>query len=367
MKHELYDDVAEWNLASGAGLCMDIEAWLERYIADRVANGVSDKTVSSYRDAISTFIEYIKQYENVLTIGDIGAKVVNNYLMWYQARLAALNEDKGIDVVSQNISGKMGRNDANVKIAPEYESTLSHRLTIIKQLFSFISQNNKEQHDLTRIFPFLSKIKIHQRATKYLTPQEMNALIEFMQQWPSQWKNYKRRDEKTAWQYALIALLYCYTAARADEVLSLKIKDITESSILHDGKYELFYIIGFQTTKGNKYRESAVKKELIEVFVEKVRALIDEDFYISSQFIKRKFINKKIADSTMYRFITWALASLGINKSGRHIIRRGYATNELAEGKDIGVVALDLGHESTHTTIKHYVKNNAELMMKRKL
>jgi integrase/recombinase XerD len=195
----------------------------------------------------------------------------------------------------------------------------------------------------------------------------MIELIGFMQQWPTQYKNYKRRDEKTAWQYALITLLYCYTAARADEVLSLKIKDITESSILHEGKYEEFYIILFQTTKGNKYRESAVKKELIEVFVEKIKSLISEDFYISSQFVDHNFINKKIADSTMYRFITWALKSLGINKTGRHIIRRGYATNELAEGKDIGVVAIDLGHESIHTTIKHYVKNNPELMMKRRL
>jgi integrase/recombinase XerD len=74
-----------------------------------------------------------------------------------------------------------------------------------------------------------------------------------------------------------------------------------------------------------------------------------------------------MADSTIYRFITMALSELSINKSGRHIIRRGIATNELANGKDIGVVALELGHESPNTTFKHYVKNNKELMMKRKL
>jgi integrase/recombinase XerD len=58
---------------------------------------------------------------------------------------------------------------------------------------------------------------------------------------------------------------------------------------------------------------------------------------------------------------------MGINKSGRHIIRRGYATKELSDGKDLAIVALELGHTSTNTTFSAYVKNNPELMMKRKV
>ena len=127
------------------------------------------------------------------------------------------------------------------------------------------------------------------------------------------------------------------------------------------------YLPHFKTTKGNKYREADVKRELIEPFVEKIKILLPEDYYISAQYSAGKFINTKMADSTMYRFITWSLKLLDINKSGRHIIRRGYATNELGEGRDIGTVALELGHASPNTTYRHYIKNNPELMMKRKL
>lgn len=79
------------------------------------------------------------------------------------------------------------------------------------------------------------------------------------------------------------------------------------------------------------------------------------------------YTNKKMPDVDMWKFTTYTLKAIGINKSGRHIIRRGYATKELADGKDLAIVAMELGHTSTNTTFSAYVKNNPELMMKRKI
>jgi integrase/recombinase XerD len=52
-------------------------------------------------------------------------------------------------------------------------------------------------------------------------------------------------------------------------------------------------------------------------------------------------------------------------KSGRHIIRRGYATKELADGKDYSCSGA--WSYLYHYDISAYVKNNSELMMRQKL
>jgi integrase/recombinase XerD len=96
-------------------------------------------------------------------------------------------------------------------------------------------------------------------------------------------------------------------------------------------------------------------------------ALPDPSYVISSTYTNGSYTNKKMADVDMWKFTTYALKAIGVNKSGRHIIRRGYATKELADGKDLAIVAMELGHTSTNTTFSAYVKNNPELMMRQKV
>ena len=96
-------------------------------------------------------------------------------------------------------------------------------------------------------------------------------------------------------------------------------------------------------------------------------ALPDSSYVVSSTYANGSYTNKKMADVEMWKFTTHALKAIGANKSGRHIIRRGYATKELADGKDLAIVAMELGHISTNTTFSAYVKNNPELMMRQKL
>jgi len=373
---QFQDDLAEWELHSGGGLSNDVEAWLERYIADKNTQGVSPKTVKSYREAISPFIEFCHGYEDVMDIEDMTAKFVNNYLMWYQEKLAQNDfvfkhlpiED--YEKVMSNKSAKRGKNDATLITIYKYEKSLSHRLTILKQLLFFIAENNKEQKDFTVLFKHFTKIKVQKRHTDYLTAKEMEELIAFMRQWPYMHKEYKPKSSSaSAWRDATIVLLYCLTGARSDEVLSLKMEHIQDISLEDDeGKVHPFYSIQYHTTKGDKYREVVIHKNDIESFIVHMRgALIDHSFVLSSTTKSGKATNKKMNDSEMYRFVTWALHMMGIKKSGRHIIRRGYATKEIADGKELAVVALDLGHSSTNTTFNSYVKNNPELMMKQKL
>ena len=41
------DDLAQWDLCTGKGLVNDLDAWRDRYIIEKVAQGVSDKTRKS--------------------------------------------------------------------------------------------------------------------------------------------------------------------------------------------------------------------------------------------------------------------------------------------------------------------------------
>lgn len=370
------DDLAEWELNSGQGLSQTIEIWLERYIAQKYAQAVSPKTIKSYREAIVPFMTYSHQYESMMEIEDITAKFINNYLLWYQEHLAQddfVNQKIDQTVYNEVMSNRKtnrGRNDAKLTIAYKYEKSLSHRLTVLKQLLSFISENNKEQKDFTLLFKYFTKIKVQKRSTDYLTNEELEELIAFMKEWPRLFKEYKpKSSERYAYRNALIVLLYCLTGARSDEVISLKMEHILESSYKDDnGHIHHFYTIQYHTTKGDKYREVVVHKDMIEPYVAYMRtALPDSTYTISSTYSKGQYTNKKMNDSEMYSFVTWALHTMGIKKSGRHIIRRGYATKELADGKDLAIVALELGHTSTNTTFSAYVKNNPELMMKRKV
>ena len=373
---QFQDDLAQWELNSGLGFSNTIEAWLERYISEKNSHGVSPKTIKSYREAIIPFLTYCHEYESMMEIEDITAKFINNYLMWYQENLAQNDFANGkidkaiLNEVLSNHKAKRGRNDAKLILTYKYEKSLSHRLTVLKQLLLFISENNKDNHDFSPLFKYITKIKVQKRTTDYLTNKELEELIAFMKEWPTIFKQYKpKSSQRYAYRNALIVLLYCLTGARSDEVISLKLEHIQESSYKdNEGKHHNFYTIQYHTTKGDKYREVVVHKNEIEPLVEYMKvALPDPSYTISSTYTNGRYTDKKMADVDMYLFVTWALHTMGIKKSGRHIIRRGYATKELSDGKDLAIVAMELGHTSTNTTFSAYVKNNPELMMKRKV
>lgn len=373
---QFQDDLAQWDLCTANGLVSDLDAWRDRYITEKVAQGVSDKTRKSYGEALTPLIEFAHQYDSIMDMEGLSAKFVNNYLMWYQEQLAAKDFEvnkitmEEYNQVLFNRKAARGKNDAKLIIVYRYEKSLSHRLTVLKQLLLFISENNKENKDFTPLFKYFSKIKVQKRKTEFVTENELEELSDFMKHWPEVYKkHFPKSSERYAYRNALIVLLYCLSGARADEVISLKMEHIKESEYKDEhGTVHLFYIIAYHTTKGDKYREVVVRREEIEPFVEYMRsALPDPSYVLSSTYTNGAYTNKKMPDVDMWKFTTYALKEIGVNKSGRHIIRRGYATKELADGKDLAIVAMELGHTSTNTTFSAYVKNNPELMMRQKI
>jgi integrase/recombinase XerD len=124
----------------------------------------------------------------------ISAKFVNNYLMWYQEQLSAKDLEVNkitMDEYNQVLSNRKanrGKNDAKLSIVYRYEKSISHRLTVLKQLLLFISENNKENKDFTLLFKYFTKIKVQKRKTEFVTEGELEELIDFMKHWPEVYK-----------------------------------------------------------------------------------------------------------------------------------------------------------------------------------
>jgi integrase/recombinase XerD len=167
--------------------------------------------------------------------------------------------------VLSNRKTNRGKNDAKLSIVYCYEKSISHRLTVLKQLLLFISENNKENKNFTPIFKYFTKIKVQKRSTDFVTETELEELIDFMKYWPEIYKkHFPKSSERYAYRNALIVLLYCLTGARANEVISLKMEHIKESEYKdNNGMIHLFYTITYHTTKGDKYREVVIRREEI--------------------------------------------------------------------------------------------------------
>lgn len=361
------DDVAEYSITENTkdDVHKNISVWVDRFLEEVELDKVSNKTKKSYSEALSIFLTFLKKNQKGLTITDIGAKFINRFLIWYQYEIAKKKklENGFSDEVLKEIqkiykSKKLGKNDANFTIYEEFENSLQHRLTVLKKFLKFISENNKEQFDFTKIFSNIVKIKIKDKFTDYLTVDEMQQMLQFSQMWIDVYKDYKPNSSRRyAYRDSLMLLIFLLTGARGDEVVHIKLRDIS----LYKKGEEPYYIIKIEHAKGGKKRSVAVEKDYIVNYITYLeKELPNENYYLSSTFVSCQYSNKRMHPNTIREFANYIMRIIGINKKGLHAFRRGYATKRIMhDGADISIVAKELGNTSPILE-KHYLKHNAE-------
>jgi len=350
----------------------DLIGWRMAFLEKKLNEGVDPKTIRSYKNALITFEEFAKKHKEN-TMKTIGAKFINRYLIDYQAILALKDKNIPIDIkdkiISQNKQKNLGINDSGFYIDQRYQNTLNHRLSVVKMLLKYISEENSDGHDYTTLFKKLVKVKIKDKFRDTLSVDEMDDLIDYMYNWPNKYKvaghKYNSAEpDRIANRDALLLLLYLLTGARGDEVVKIRLRDIEEFEL----DREKYYKIKIQDAKGGKIREIAVEKEHIQKFVEYFKKeLPNSDYYIASQWNKKtgyekdKFVS---ADSTR-RFANTILKRKGISKHGLHSFRRGFATKKVAhEGLDLATTASMMGNSSS-VLERYYLKIDAESTVKK--
>jgi site-specific recombinase XerD len=361
----LNDAVAEFHISSTGRCSDDLQIWIDRYM-DTVRTK-SAHTLKAYHDALKPFVIYAKKYEDEVGIDKIGAAYINNYIIEYIESLAERDLEGGkiskseYDKIIANNSGNLGRNSINITVPFQYEKTLSQRLTIAKQLLKFISQNNIEQVDFVRIFDMIASVKVQARMVDYLKTEEMLKLAEVARQWPLTYQAHVDKDlpltEYRAWRNSLLILIYAHTGMRASEALALTFQDF---SVFEDNGVE-HYLIRIRAGKGDKERMAVAEKEPLQNHLETLKRMIGNSKYLAARIPGG---TKPITYNALYEGVKSIFDAAGVDKSGFHNFRRGYATAEIIKGQNITKVARQLGHRSQVTT-NIYVQTTPELLARK--
>lgn len=371
---KLLDDELTCPLSSGT-FREDMEFWISQFIEQKEAERVAPKTLKSYKDALKTFMSFVSKYsEN--TMESIGAKFINRYLIEYQSSLASkklgeLHKRNIVDgeehqkyevILYQEKEKFLGKNDVKFKILPEFENSLDHRLTVVKMLLKYISDNNTDEHDYTPLFRKFAVIKHKDKFTDYITIDEMDEVISFMSVWMDVHKQYNPKSRvRSAYRDSLLIILYALTGARSEEVVKIRLRDI---SLFEHGNKE-YYRIKIQEGKGGKVREIGVESGFIKKHIEYLKSeLPSDDYFIASTYDThlQSYTNNHVHQDTIRRFGNYILQILGINKKGLHTFRRGYATRRIVYDKaELAVVAKEMGN-TAGVLEKYYLKHNAEMV-----
>lgn len=361
-----YIDESNFRPLSKGSLGSSVRFWIKEFLEQKDLDKVSEKTLKSYSDALLSFIDFVDTNSDN-TMENMGATFINRYLIWYQASLAENDYKKGlidkkeyIKISKQVKDPSLGKYDAGFYIGKKYENTLNHRLTVVKMLLRYISENNKEEKDYTTLFRRFATIRIKERFQNHLKVEEVDKIIDFMMVWPEEYKKfehchiYKNYTYHDAMRDGMLLLIYLLTGARGGEVIKVKLKDIEPSERMGDDYFD----IKIENGKGDKIRRVSVHRDYIEKYVNYFKsALPSDEFCISSVIKDEKIIDKPIHVDIVRRFANLILQELDINKTGLHSFRRGFATRKVVHEKEnIAVVARLMGNTTT-VLEKYYVKD----------
>ncbi|TDA65788.1 hypothetical protein E0765_04720 [Sulfuricurvum sp. IAE1] len=221
--------------------------------------------------------------------------------------------------------------------------TLKSYLFQINSLFKYVEENSEDEHrfHLGRTRggrKTVSPIQEDDREMEYLEPDELKRFLEALE-------TYKYQHDNPA-QVRLMMKIACYAGLRVDELLSLKASNLSfvsdPSPLLESVKYMRIDLIG----KGKKPRTAYIKASLIQK---------DYDEHMKHRKCGMDFLfcnqnGAKYNSGAPYDQLTRILRSIGIDKTGMHILRRSYATYLMAQNVDFAIISELLGHNDEEVT-----------------
>lgn len=259
----------------------------------------SDKTVSSYRQDIESFYDYISSQG--VDIDDVDIGIIRNYL--------STQLEKGIS-----------------------KKTLCRRLSGLRHFFQYM-----QDHQIIKenAFVFAHSPKKEIRYPDVLYIEQIDNLFE---------KNKQRKDTFMLRDQAIIELLYS-SGVRVSELVSIKERDI-------DIRNRTIRIIG----KGRKERLVPFSKSCAKTLTDYIKYSRDSllahnkiDYNVDALFLN---ISGKKLTSRGVQYILKNIEKLTGCYYGLHphTFRHSFATHLLEGGADLIVIQNLLGHESVNTT-----------------
>lgn len=297
--------------------------WMKRYLGEYMTTvrNMSSNTQKSYRDTFRLLLPYagsrLKCQVDKIELNAISDKIVLGFLDEMEsARRCTVR-------------------------------TRNQRLAAITGFAKYVSMHSPEYVEWSRTIRNVPMKKAVQPQITYLEKDEMNAILNA----PDKSSVQGLRD------YALLLFMY-NTGTRADEVASLRIRDISEQS----GKsgLSIVTILG----KGRKTRRCPIWKDTCEI----IRTIIGNRDAEEPVFLNR--FGEQLTRHGIYAVVTkYAKAAsteyprIAEKRVSPHTIRHTTATHLLQAGVDINTIRAWLGHVSINTT-NIYAEVNMEMKMK---
>ena len=288
-------------------LVQDYEYWKKDFLRSSAAKNLSTNTINNYEKAFFELEEFLRGYNGELQLADINRPVLENFIIHLRD--------------NRNLS----------------DSTIHTHLTIVKSFLRHISEENRDQVDLTVAYRRI-KIKREKKIPSTLTRNEAYRLLEHVEE-----KAYTKRDYLSV-RDSLIVKLLLFTGMRVSSLLNLKMHDF--AAIEYDGE-KLYEIHIMQ--KGRKENRVYIIADEISWELERLKELgIQERIFFSKSF-------KELDRIGLYKRLESLFRKVGImNKKGIHIFRHTFVKFKREEGVDLSTIKALLGHSSITTTIHIY-------------
>lgn len=279
-----------------------LERFKKSFILELKSTNKSKHTISSYSNTISSFIEFIGQYEylDTITLKNIKKSTIIEFFEYKNENLE-----------------KQGEISAKTKVL-----LLAH----LKTFFKHIESESDELYDFSKILEI--KIVVPKVKPKGLINDEVILLKNYLER-------IKLDNTYISYRNSLIIKLMLCGGLRKQEVIDIKLSDF-----IYDDKLEIYTltVIG----KGRKEREIFIKKYDIE-------DELDELKRFNNKYLCVTRTDKRMDGSEVYRAVTRIYSKINI-KASVHDLRHTYAKRLAESNVPLPILQQLLGHSSLETT-----------------
>ena len=283
---------------------------------------------------------YLKEY--LVVERNVSSKTIRSYKTTFQMLITYFVEEKNMkltEITFENVTKEMVLDFLNYLEEEKKNSirTRNQRLAAIHSFYQYCSVDEIEHmENIQKILSIKTK-KYEKKAQEYLTKEEVQTLLASID-----------TSTKIGRRNLLVLSLLYDTAARAEEIIHLKIEDIRLEE-------QLVILTG----KGNKQR--------IVPIMENTKKLIIQ--YLKENKIESGYLLRSDTTYSMlyHLFLKINQTSVISKKITSHTLRRSRATHLLEAGVNILYIQELLGHEDISTTqeyAKVIEKNKIEAIKK---
>jgi len=292
-------------------LVKDLQRWMVTYMQEIANKNLAGRTITIYTGILDSFVEYARQYQDELGLSDVNRMFLNGYLS-----------------NMENISNKFG------------SSTKKLHITVLKSFFNYITENNDDNADYTKMFKKMV-VKADIKEKPGFNADEVSRLLKYLEI-----EKKAPRNRLTNYRNSLLIKTMLYGGLRAHELLELQLKDYELNK-----EHEVYVLL--VRGKGGKERYVYVPYSIAADEVETLTEAKGRDWAVCST-RTGGIINL----TNMYQIVTGIYKRGGIEKKGLHILRHTMARRHVSAGTNLETIRDLLGHSNISITATFYAKTN---------